>query len=119
MKQTIKLLALTAALAVFAVPTIAQKQECTEENQNAWDKTFYDNRTGSEEQQKTAYDAANTYIGSCPDDPNDAQLKPMKKFAAAYKVMLEMRKAAEDFKKAVDSKNYAEQMRSGKLLLGK
>ena len=117
MKQTIKLLMLAAALAVFAMPTQAQKQECTEENKNAWYKTFYDNRTGTEEQQKTAYDAAKLYIESCPEDPNDAQLKPMKKFVAAYQAMLDKRKAAEDFKKAIDSKNYAEQMRAGKLLL--
>ena len=118
MKQTIKLLALAAALAVLAVSTEAQKQECTEENKNAWYKTFYDNRKGAEEQQKTAYDTANIYIESCPDDPNDAQLKPMKKFVAAYKAMLDQKKAAEDFKKAIDNKNYAEQMRSGKQLLG-
>jgi hypothetical protein len=117
MKPTIKLLSLAAALAVFAVPTLAQKQECTEENKNAWYRTFYNNRTGSEEQQKTAYDTANIYIESCPDDPNDAQLKPIKKFAAAYKAMLEKKKAAEDFKKAVESNNYAEQLRSGKQLL--
>jgi hypothetical protein len=117
MKQTIKLLTLAAAIAVFTVPTEAQKQECTEENKNAWYKTFYDNRTGAEEQQKTAYDAANIYIESCPDDPNDAQLKPMKKFVAAYKAMLDKRKASEDFKKAIDNKNYAEQMRSGKQIL--
>ena len=119
MKRTINLLALAAAMAVFAVSVEAQKQECTEENKNAWYKTFYDNRTGSEEQQKTAYDAAKTYVESCPDDPNDAQLKPMKKFVAAYTAMLELKKASEDFKKAVESKNYAEQMRSGKLLLTK
>jgi len=119
MKRTSKLLALAAAMAVFAVSVEAQKQECTEENKNAWYKTFYDNRTGSEEQQKTAYDAAKTYVESCPDDPNDAQLKPMKKFVAAYTAMLELKKASEDFKKAVESKNYAEQMRSGKLLLAK
>jgi hypothetical protein len=117
MKQMIKLLTLAAAMAVFAVPTQAQKQECTEENKNAWYKTYYDNRKGSEEQQKTAYDTANIYIESCPDDPNDAQLPPMKKFVAAYKAMLDKKKAAEDFKKAVESNNYAEQMRSGKLLL--
>ena len=117
MKRTIKLLALAAAIALFAVSTEAQKQECTEENKNAWYKTFYDNRKGAEEQQKTAYDTANIYIESCPDDPNDAQLKPLKKFVAAYKVMLDQRKAAEDFKKAIDNNNYAEQMRSGKQLL--
>ena len=119
MKRTIKLLALVAAMAVLAIPTEAQKQECTEENKNAWYKTFYDNRRGSEEQQKTAYDTANIYIESCPDDPNDAQLPPMKKFVAAYKAMLELRKASEDFKRAGESKNYAEQMRAGKLLLSK
>jgi hypothetical protein len=117
MKQTIKLLALAAGMAVFAVPTKAQKQECTEENKNAWYKTFYDNRKGDEAQQKTAYDTANIYIESCPDDPNDAQLKPVKKFAAAYKAMLDTRKAGGEFQKAVDSKNYAEQVRLGKQIL--
>src|SRR5262249_29323302 len=70
-----------------------------------------------EEQQKTAYDVANTYIESCPDDPNDAQLKAVKKFVAAYKAWLELRKASGDFQKAVDSRNYAEQMRLGKQIL--
>ncbi|HJZ80612.1 MAG TPA: hypothetical protein VKD91_09705, partial [Pyrinomonadaceae bacterium] len=72
---------------------------------------------GTEEQQKTAYDVANTYIESCPDDPNDAQLKAVKKFVAAYKAWLEQRKASGDFQKAVDSRNYAEQMRLGKQIL--
>src|SRR6267378_2985278 len=114
MKRTIRLLTLVAAMAVFAVPTVAQKQECTEENKNAWYKTYYDNRKGTEEQQKTAYDAAHTYISSCPDDPNDAQLKPLKKFVDAYNVMLDQRKAAEEFGKIMFSRNYAEQMRLGK-----
>ena len=35
MKRTINLLALAAAMAVFAVSVEAQKQECTEENKNA------------------------------------------------------------------------------------
>jgi hypothetical protein len=118
MTRTIKLLALAAAIAVFAVSTEAQKQECTEENKNSWYKTFYDSRKGSEEQQKTAYDTANTYLESCPDDPNDAQLPSMKKFVAAYKAMLDQKKAAEDFKKAIENQNYVEQMRSGKQLLG-
>jgi hypothetical protein len=117
MKQTIKVLTLAAAMAVFAGPTQAQKQECTEENKNAWYKTFYDNRKGDEAQQKTAYDTANIYIESCPDDPNDAQLPPMKKFVAAYKAMLDARKAGEEFGKIVNSTNYAEQMRLGKQVL--
>jgi hypothetical protein len=117
MKRTIKLLALAAAMAVFAVSVEAQKQECTEENKNAWYKTFYDNRKGDEAQQKTAYETANIYIESCPDDPNDAQLKPMKKFVAAYKAMLDARKAGEDFGRVVESGKYAEQMRLGKQIL--
>jgi hypothetical protein len=117
MKQTIKWLGLAAAMVVFAVPAIAQKQECTEENKNAWYKTYYENRRGSEEQQKTAFDAAKLYIDSCPDDPKDDQLKPVKKFAAAYQAMLDKRKAGEEFQRAVDSRNYPEQMRVGKQIL--
>lgn len=117
MKPTIKLLTFAAALALFSVPTQAQKQECTEENKNAWYKTFYDNRRGNEEQQKTAYDTANIYIQSCPDDPNDAQLPPMKKFVAAYKAMLDQRAAGGDFDRVYRSGNFPEQMRIGKHIL--
>jgi hypothetical protein len=117
MKRTIKWLGLAAAMIVFAVPAIAQKQECTEENKNAWYKTYYENRRGTEEQQKTAYDAAKLYIESCPDDPKDDQLKPVKKFAAAYQAMLEKRKAAEEFQRFVDNRNYPEQLRVGKQIL--
>src|SRR5438309_578508 len=54
MKRIIKLLALAATLAVFAVPTLAQKQECTDDNKGTWYKTFYDNYKGDAAQQKLA-----------------------------------------------------------------
>ena len=104
MKRTIKLLALAAAMAVFAVSTEAQKQECTEENKNAWYKTFTITAKALKSSRKRLTTTANIYIESCPDDPNDAQLKPLKKFVAAYKVMLDQRKAAEDFKRPLTTR---------------
>src|SRR3954470_20074034 len=80
MKRTIKLLALAAVVAVFAVPALAQSKECNDENKGAWYKTFYDNFKGDAAAQKVAYDAAKKYIDTCPDDANDAQRKYMKKF---------------------------------------
>jgi hypothetical protein len=50
-----KYLALAAALTVFAVPALAQKQECTDENKTKWYQSFLDNRKGNEAQ-KVAYE---------------------------------------------------------------
>ena len=117
MKRIIKLLVLAAALAVFAVPTLAQKQECTDENKGTWYKTFYDNYKGDAAQQKVAYDNAKLYLGSCPADPNDAQAKFMQKFVDAVDIQRLKVSTAKDFEKAVADKKYAEQMRLGKELL--
>src|SRR5437660_10758554 len=69
MERTIKLFALAAALAVFAVPAIAQTDQCTDENKDLWyAKTFLPNFKGNEAQQKTAYEAAKKYIANCPAD---------------------------------------------------
>src|SRR2546423_3966038 len=83
MKRTIKLLALAAALAVFAVPALAQNDQCTDENKDLWyAKTFLPNFKGTAEQQKTADEAAEKYIAACPADAPSAY---MQKFVDAYK----------------------------------
>jgi tetratricopeptide (TPR) repeat protein len=117
MKRIINLLALAAAVAVFAVPALAQSQECNDENKGAWYKTFFDNYKGDAAAQKVAYDAAKKYIDTCPDDANDAQRKYMKKFmdlVDANKKKGETGKACED---SIKAKNYAEEMRTCKELL--
>jgi hypothetical protein len=117
MKRTIKFLALAIALAVFAVPAVAQTKECNDENKGAWYKTFYDNFKGDAAQQKVAYDAAKTYIGSCPADPNDKQLPYMEKWTKKYDEVMGKAEAAKKFEAAVTSKNYADQIRYGKEVL--
>jgi len=117
MKRIIKLLALAATLAVFAVPTLAQKQECTDDNKGTWYKTFYDNYKGDAAAQKVAYDNAHLYLDSCPADEKDAQAKFMKKFVDAVDNQRKKAQLGKDFEKAVGDKNYAEQMKVGKELL--
>jgi hypothetical protein len=118
MKRTIKCLALAAALTVFAVPALAQKQECTDENKTKWYQTFLDNRKGDEAKQKIAYDAAKMYLDNCPADPNDAQAKYMKeKFVDPYEAIQKQSGIAKQFEAAIASKNYPEQIKIGKQIL--
>ncbi|HYW70134.1 MAG TPA: hypothetical protein VE961_03810 [Pyrinomonadaceae bacterium] len=111
MKRIIKLLALTVAIATFAIPALAQSSECNDENKGAWYKTFYDNYKGDAAAQKVAYDAAKKYIDSCPDTDVDAQRKFMKKFVDlvdAKHAEGATGKACDD---AIKGKNYADQMK--------
>src|SRR3954452_10924839 len=117
MKRTTKFLAAAFALAVFAIPALAQKQECTDENKAKWYQTFLDNRKGD---QKVAYDAAKLYLDNCPADPNDAQAKYMReKFVEPYEALQKQAGTGKEFEKAIATKNYAEQMRLGKQILEK
>src|SRR6266513_1442165 len=118
MKRIIKFLALAAMLAVFAVPALAQKQECTDDNKVAWYKTFYDNYKGDAAAQNVAYDNAKLYLDNCAKDPNDKQAAFMQKFVDAVDVRDKKAQLAKDFEKAVADKKYPEQMRVGKELLG-
>ncbi|MFN2578280.1 MAG: hypothetical protein ABR607_11385 [Pyrinomonadaceae bacterium] len=117
MKRIIKILALAATVAVFAIPALAQKQECTDENKGAWYGTFYNNYKGDAPQQKVAYDAAKMYLDTCPADPNDKQAAFMKKFVDLVDESHKKASTGKDFEKAVADKKYAEQMRLGKELL--
>jgi len=117
MKRTMKYLALAAALTVFAVPALAQKQECTDENKTKWYQTFLDNRKGD---QKVAYDAAKLYLDNCPADPNDAQAKYMReKFVEPYEALQAQAGIGKQFEAAIASKNYGEQIKIGKQILAK
>jgi hypothetical protein len=119
MKRIIKLLALTATLAVFAIPAVAQADQCNDDNKGAWYKTFFDNYKGDVAAQKVAYDAARKYIDSCPDDPNDAQRKYMKKFVDLVDDNAKKAGVGKAFEKAVQDKNYADEMKYGKEVLAK
>ena len=118
MKRIIKLLALAATLAVFAAPALAQKQECTDDNKGTWYKTFYDNYKGDAAAQKIAYDNAHLYLDNCPADPNDKQAAFMKKFVDAVDAMKDKANTGKQFETAMTSKNYVDQMKYGKQLLG-
>jgi|SRR5215831_8183684 len=117
MKRITKLLALTATLAVFAIPALAQADQCNDDNKGAWYKTFFDNYKGDPPAQKVAYDAAMKYINACPDDPNDAQRKYMKKFVDLMDKNGDKAKAAAAFDEALKNKNYADQLKWGKVVL--
>lgn len=115
MKRTIKLLALAAAVAVFAVPVLAQADQCTDDNKAAWYKTFLDNYKGDETKQKVAYDAAKKYIGSCPSDQYSDYMQ--KKFVDPYDKLHQNQEVATQFQDAIKNSKYADQMRFGKQLL--
>jgi len=115
MTRIIKLLVLAAALAVFAIPAIAQTDQCNDDNKGAWYKTFLDNYSKTDPAtQKVAYDAAKKYIDSCPDDP---QRTYMQKFVDKYDVKQKEAGVGKAFEEAVKNKNYADQMKYGKEIL--
>src|SRR6185436_13980154 len=116
MTRIIKLLVLAATVAVFAIPAIAQADQCTDENKGAWYKTFLDNyKDGAT--QKVAYDAAKKYLTTCPADPNDAYAKYMQKFVDLVDANQKKAGVGKAFEDAVKNKNYADQMKYGKEIL--
>jgi opacity protein-like surface antigen len=118
MRRTIKLVTFAVILAVFAAPALAQSKECNDENKAAWYGTFLENFRGDPAKQKIAYDAAKLYLTSCPEDPADAQAAYMKnKFVIPYEKIKGDADVAKQLEGAINSKNYAEQMRLGKLVL--
>src|SRR2546423_1429505 len=117
MKRTIKSLALAAALAVFAVPALAQNDQCTDENKDLWyAKTFLPNFKGDAAQQKIAYDAAMKYINACGLD--DQYSKYMKRLLVdPIDANTKTAGIGKEFDTAVKGNKYPEQMRLGKQLL--
>jgi hypothetical protein len=112
MKRTIKLLALAAVVAVFAVPALAQTKECNDEFKSATYSKWYDNRT---KDQAAAYEAAKEYLAVCTTD--DQYSAALKKFKAAYEAATADVTNRNQFNDAVKNKNYPEQMKLGKALL--
>src|SRR5437660_8899360 len=113
MKRTIKLLALAAALAVFAVPALAQNDQCTDENKDLWyAQTFLKNFKGDAAQQKLAYDAAKKYIASCPADQYSDYMQ--KKFVEPYEKLHANLDTATQFQDAVTKKNNSQIIALGK-----
>jgi tetratricopeptide (TPR) repeat protein len=112
MKRTIKLLAFTAILAVFAVPALAQTKECNDEFKSATYSKWYDNR---QKDQAAAYEAAKEYLAVCTTD--DQYSTALKKFKAAYEAATADVTNKKQFDEAFQKKNYAEQIRIGKTLL--
>jgi hypothetical protein len=113
MRRTIKLLALTAVFAVFAVPALAQSRECNDEFKSATYSKWYDNR---KEHQDVAYQAAKEYLATCPDDPSP-YTAAIKKFATDYERETAKVTNKKQFEEAFQKKNYAEQIRIGKEIL--
>ncbi len=118
MKRTLKLLTLAAMIAVFAAPVFSQSKECNDENKAAWYQKFLDNRKGEPPQQKVAYDAAKTYLTSCPEDPNDQIAAYLKKWVTAYEAATSDASSKNQLEDAFNKKNWAEAVRSGKQVVG-
>jgi hypothetical protein len=117
MKRIIQLLALAATFAVLAIPAVAQADQCNDDNKGAWYKTFFDNYKGDVAAQKVAYDAAKKYINACPETPEDAQRKYMKKFVDLVDEKDKKVGVAKQFDDAMKNKDYAGQMKYGKEVL--
>lgn len=113
MKRTINLLALAATLALFAAQALAQTPECNDAFKTATYKKWYDNR---KDKQDIAFQAAEEYIKVCPDDAGP-YAGAIKKFYDAYKAANTANETKKQFDDAVVKKNYAEQMRLGKVII--
>ena len=113
MTRTIKLVTLAAMLAAFAAPAWAQAKECNDEFKSATYQKWYDNR---KDHQDVAFDAAKEYLSVCAAD-DSAYKTALKKFVDAYNAMTASATTAKQFEDAVKNKNFAEQIRLGKLVL--
>jgi hypothetical protein len=110
---------MVAVLTVSAVAAWAQDQ-CTDELKTAKYSEWYDNR---KDKQDVAYKAASDFLAACPSEPEDGawgpQVKALKKFKADYEALNQDKELADKFQAAVTAKNYADQIRIGKQLVGK
>ena len=112
MKRTIKLLALTATFAIFAVPALAQAKECNDEFKSATYGKWWDNR---KEHQDVAYQVAKEYLATCTTE--DQYSKALSKFVKDYEEETVKVTNKKQFDEAFQKKNYAEQVRLGKAIL--
>ena len=100
-------------LAVFAVTALAQAKECNDEFKSATYQKWYDNR---KEHQDVAYQAAKEYLTVCSSDDSPYS-KALKKFASDYDAIKTDTANRNQFQEAYTKHNYAEQIRTGKLIL--
>src|SRR6267142_68046 len=100
-------------MAVYAALLRAQTKECNDEFKSAAYQKWYDNR---KDHQDIAYQTAKEYLATCPNE-DTPQSAAVKKFATAYEGMMAAADSAKQFDAAFKSKNYAEQMRTGKLVI--
>src|SRR5918912_2476929 len=120
MRNLIRIMALSALAATFALPAVAQTTpaqpaqgaaagQCTDEAKSAWYKTFTDNRKTAP---KAAYEVAQKYLQACPNDTDEIATY-LKKWVAAYE------KAArkENLPRLMGEKKYAEAYALGKQML--
>jgi len=107
-------MALVAVLTLSAVSAWAQAKECTDDFKTETYGKWYADR---KDNQDAAYAAAKEYVTVCPNDESQ-YATVVKKFIADYDKLHSNQKLATDFETAVKAKNYAEQMRLGKQLVG-
>ena len=112
MRRMINLLALAAIFAVFAVPALAQSKECNDEFKSATYSKWYDNRT---KDQAVAYQAAKEYLATCTTE--DQYSTALKKFVTLYEAATADVNNKKQFEEAFQKKNYADQIRLGKVIL--
>lgn len=121
MKGTIKLIALGALLAVFAVPALAQ-DNCTDEKKAEMYKTFLAKRTSEGAELKIAADNARAYL-KCSTDPSEQIAAYLTRWLAKYDEQTAAQEAtltAEKlFKEALAKNNYPDEVKYGKQLLAK
>src|SRR5437660_7532172 len=110
MRRTINLLTLAAMVAVLAAPALAQTKECNDEYKSSQYQKWYDNR---KDHQDVAFQAAEEYLATCPDDTSP-YATAIRKFRDAYKAANESASTKTRLQKAYADKNYAEAVSVGK-----
>jgi hypothetical protein len=113
MKRALNVLAIVATFVVFAAPALAQTAQCTDDFKTATYKKYYDNR---KDHQDIAFQAAEEWIATCPNE-DSAYATAIKKFQAAYKAATGTVALKKQFEEAYTKKNYADQIRLGKQII--
>jgi len=98
--------------AAFAAPVLAQTKECNDEFKSSTYQKWYDNR---KDHQDVAAQAAKDYLATCTEE--DQYSKALKNFVKQWDDLNAAAKVNEQFEAAYKGKNYAEQLRLGKLIL--
>jgi len=98
--------------AAFAVPVLAQTKECNDEFKSSTYQKWYDNRV---KDQETAAQAAKDYLATCKEE--DQYSTALKKFVKAWDDIHAAAEVEKQFDAAYKGKNYAEQLRLGRLIL--